>query len=72
MIILAISTSSNICSAALLNDSSTILELNINDSKTHSVNLMPLIDELLKLRNLSISNIDLYACDNGPRFFYRN
>lgn len=69
MIILAISTSSNICSVSLLEDDKCIQELNISDVKTHSENLMPLIDELLKTSNISLDNISLIACDNGPGSF---
>lgn len=71
MTILAISTSSNACSVALLDDDNLIKELNIIDEKTHSEKLLPLIDELLKETETDISSINLIACDNGPRFFYR-
>ncbi|MGN1352330.1 MAG: tRNA threonylcarbamoyladenosine biosynthesis protein TsaB [Clostridia bacterium] len=71
MKILAISTSSKVCSVALLDNDVCIKELNIIDEKTHSENLLPLIDKLLKETNVDISDIELIACDNGPRFFYR-
>ena len=69
MIILAISTSSNVCSVALLSDDSCIKELNTINEKTHSENLLPLIDELLKSTNTDVSAINLIACDNGPGSF---
>ena len=72
MTILAISTSSNNCSVALLKDNYTIKELNIDGSRSHSEKLMPLIEELLDLSNTNLSNIDLIASDNGPRIFHRN
>lgn len=72
MIILSISTSSNICSVALLKDTVCIEELNIDDGKTHSEKLMPLIEELLNKNDMKLSNIDLLSCDIGPRFVYRN
>ena len=71
MKILAISTSSKVCSVALLDNDVCIKELNIIDEKTHSENLLPLIDKLLKETNVDISDIELIACENGPRFFYR-
>ena len=70
MKILAISTSSVTCSVALLEDDNIIQELNICNEKTHSEKLMPLIDELLQTNGITLSNIGLIACDNGPRFFY--
>lgn len=71
MTILAISTSSSACSVALLDNDKLIKELNIIDEKTHSEKLLPLIDQLLKETKTDISSINLIACDNGPRFFYR-
>ena len=72
MKILSISTSTSIASCAICEDEKTILELNINNTKTHSETLFPLIEELLSKTNLKINDIDLIACDIGPRFFYWN
>ena len=69
MLILAISTSSKVCSVALLEDSTVLKELNIENQKTHSENLIPLIDNLFKGTDLNISNVGLIACDNGPGSF---
>lgn len=69
MLILAISTSSKICSVALLEDENCIKELNIENQKTHSENLVPLIDELVKTTGKALSQLDLIACDNGPGSF---
>ena len=69
MLTLAISTSSKTCSVALLEDDKPIKELNIDNLKTHSENLVPLIDELLKTVNKKVSEIDLIACDVGPGSF---
>ncbi len=72
MKILSISTSSNIASVSISEDDNCILELNIDNNKTHSETLMPLIDELFRTTNINLSDIDLVACDVGPRFIYRN
>lgn len=69
MKILAISTSSNTASVALLEDNICIQELNICNEKTHSEKLMPLVDNLLKTNNITLSNINLLACDIGPGSF---
>lgn len=69
MKILAIDTSSKICSVAILEDNKKIEELNINDGKTHSENLMPLIDEILKKSNIKLKDIELFACSVGPGSF---
>ncbi len=72
MKILSISTSSNIASVSISENDSCILELNINNNKTHSETLMPLIDKLFKTINLKLCDINCIACDVGPRFIYWN
>lgn len=69
MLILGISTSSNIASVAISKDAECIKELNINNNKTHSETLVPLINELLKKTNIKLQDINLLACDNGPGSF---
>ena len=69
MLILAISTSSNTCSVSILEDENCIKELNIINQRTHSENLMPLIDTLFNETKLSLKDINLIACDNGPGSF---
>ena len=69
MKILAIDTSSSICSAAILEDNNLIDENILDNGKTHSENLMPLIDELLKRNNMQLNSIDLIACCPGPGSF---
>lgn len=69
MKILSISTSSSIASVCLSEDANCIKELNINNLKTHSETLVPLIDKLLNECNVSLSDINLIACDVGPGSF---
>lgn len=72
MKILSISTSSNIASVSISENDDCILELNINNNKTHSETLMPLIEEVFKKSNLELSDINAIACDIGPRIIYWN
>ena len=69
MKILSIDTSSKICSVAVLEDDNLITEKHIDDEKTHSQKLMPLIDEVLLSCNLSLYDFDLYTCCIGPGSF---
>lgn len=69
MKILAIDTSSKICSVSILEDKNVILEKHSDDEKTHSQKLMPLIDELFSETNLALNNIDLLSCCLGPGSF---
>lgn len=69
MKILAIDTSSKICSVSILEDKNVIIEKHNDDEKTHSQKLMPIIDETLKESNLNLDNIELLACSQGPGSF---
>ena len=69
MKILGISTSSNIATVCLSEDEEVIKEININNTKTHSETLVPLIDNLLKETNTNLSEVNLLACDIGPGSF---
>jgi tRNA threonylcarbamoyl adenosine modification protein YeaZ len=67
--ILAIDTSSKICSVSILENENVIIEKHNDDEKTHSQKLMPIIDETFKQANLSLDDIDLLACCQGPGSF---
>lgn len=69
MKILSFDTSSNICSVCILEDTNVLLEKYIEDEKTHSQKLMPLIDEILSEANLTLSDFDLFVCCTGPGSF---
>lgn len=69
MKILAVDTATAVCSVAILEDKNVILEKTLETVNTHSVTLMPLIQEVLSECNLSLSDIDLFACDKGPGSF---
>lgn len=69
MKILAIDTSSKICSVAITEDTNKIIQLHSDDEKTHSVKLMPMVDEAFKSTNLNLDDINLMACSVGPGSF---
>lgn len=69
MKILAIDTSALTATAAILEDDVLLGEISITTKLTHSQTIMPMIDELLKKVSLDISDIDLFACSEGPGSF---
>lgn len=69
MKILAIDSSSDVCSVALLENDNLIDEINLENGKTHSENLLPLMDEILKKNNMDIKDIELLGCSVGPGSF---
>lgn len=69
MKILAIDTTGSVSSVAVVSDKFTISEFTINNKKTHSETLMPMIEMTLKYANTEMEEIDYIACSNGPGSF---
>ena len=69
MKILAVDTSSKLCSVAILEDKNLIKKLELDNGLTHSETLMPLIQQILNKCSLSLNNINLLVSDIGPGSF---
>jgi tRNA threonylcarbamoyl adenosine modification protein YeaZ len=69
MKILAIDTSSKICAVAILEDEKVIDEIILDNGKTHSENLMPILKECLERNNLELKDMNLLAVSVGPGSF---
>lgn len=69
MTILGIEASGNVGSVAVIKDGVLIGEYTINNKKTHSQTLLPMIDELLKRADIKLSDIDAFAVSKGPGSF---
>ena len=70
MLILGIDTSTNVGTVAIYSDTKgTLGEISVNINKTHSENIMVMIDELFKLTNTTINDIDKIAVSIGPGSF---
>jgi tRNA threonylcarbamoyladenosine biosynthesis protein TsaB len=69
MKILSIDTSSEVCGVALLENENLIDDNSLSNGKTHSENLMLLLEEILKRNNFNIKDIELIACTVGPGSF---
>jgi tRNA threonylcarbamoyladenosine biosynthesis protein TsaB len=69
MRILAIDTSTMISTVTISEDNKIIGDFNVNQEKTHSESLVPMIETLLRLLGLSLDDIDLFAIARGPGSF---
>jgi tRNA threonylcarbamoyladenosine biosynthesis protein TsaB len=67
--ILAIETSTEICSAALVHENSALTHRSVNEKNIHSELLMVLIDEILKEANVSLKSLEAIAVSIGPGSF---
>lgn len=69
MNILSIDTSTSTASVALATEERIIAESSFICARTLSAHLIPEIERLLALANLSVHDIDLFACAIGPGSF---
>ena len=69
MKVLAIDTSTLVSSVAVIEDNVVLGEMSLNQEMTHSENLVPMVDEVLKNIQVDIKEIDLYAVSVGPGSF---
>ncbi|MCQ2457427.1 MAG: tRNA (adenosine(37)-N6)-threonylcarbamoyltransferase complex dimerization subunit type 1 TsaB [Clostridia bacterium] len=69
MRILAIDTSGPVCGVAVTDGGRVLAEQTVLNSRTHSANLMPMTDRVLKDAGLSINEIERIACVTGPGSF---
>ena len=69
MNILAIDTSTMISTVTIANDSEILGDFNVNQQKTHSESLVPMIETLLNLLGMEIKDIDEFVIAEGPGSF---
>lgn len=70
MLILGIDTSTKICSCALFDsEKGLVAETSLSVIKNHSNIIMPVIDNLFKISNFTISDVDKFAVAIGPGSF---
>jgi tRNA threonylcarbamoyladenosine biosynthesis protein TsaB len=69
MKVLAVDTSAQIASVAVVDESGLIGEFTLNHGKTHSQMLIHMIAELLSKLEMSPKDIDLFAVSIGPGSF---
>lgn len=69
MKILALDTTAQVCTVAITEDTRLIAEMTVNTGNTHSETLLPLVEQILKMSELTLDDIDCFACSTGPGSF---
>lgn len=69
MKILGIESASMVASAAIVEDGNLIAEYTVNHKKTHSQTLLPMIDEIVRMTETELSDVDGIAISAGPGSF---
>lgn len=69
MKILAFDSSGLVASVAILTEDTLLAEYTVNFKKTHSQTLLPMIDEIVKMTEQDLNEIDAIAVAAGPGSF---
>ena len=69
MRILGLDSSGIVASVAVVEDDVLVAEYTINYKKTHSQTLLPMIDEICRMTETDVSDIDIVAVSDGPGSF---
>lgn len=69
MLILAVDTTTNHGSVALLKNTNLLAEVNCSSSLTHSERLLPAVDLILSQSGLTIKDVEAFAVATGPGSF---
>ena len=69
MRILALDSSGLVASVAIASEEALLAEYTINYKKTHSQTLLPMLDEIVRMANLDLSEVNAIAITAGPGSF---
>ena len=69
MIILALDSTALTGSVSLCRDRKLLASFTLNTGNTHSETLLPSVEAVLKLCDLTAADVDLFACAKGPGSF---
>ena len=69
MKILALDSTANTSTVALLEDEHLIAQYTVNTKNTHSETLLPMVKSLLQASDTAVDEIDAFAVANGPGSF---
>ena len=69
MKILGVDTSGLVASVAVVEDETLLAEYTINYKKTHSQTLLPMLDEVVRMTELDLADMDAIAVSAGPGSF---
>ncbi|NLK27416.1 MAG: tRNA (adenosine(37)-N6)-threonylcarbamoyltransferase complex dimerization subunit type 1 TsaB [Clostridiales bacterium] len=69
MKLIALDSSGLVASVAIVTEDAVLAEYTVNYKKTHSQTLLPMLDEIVKMAKLDLSEIDGIAIAEGPGSF---
>ena len=67
--ILALDSTAEVSTVAVCKGEKLLSEITINTGNTHSQTLLPAVEQALKMAELTVNDIDVFACSTGPGSF---
>ncbi len=67
--ILALDSTAEVSSVCVCEGERLVCEVTVNTGNTHSQTLLPAVEQALKMAELSVNDIDVFACSTGPGSF---
>lgn len=69
MKVLVLESSGLVASVAIVTEEAVLAEYTVNYKKTHSQTLLPMLDEIVRMVNLDLADVDAVAVSAGPGSF---
>lgn len=67
--ILALDSTAEVSSVCVCEGERLICEMTVNTGNTHSQTLLPAVEQTLRMAEMTVNDIDLFACSTGPGSF---
>lgn len=69
IMILALDSTAEVSTVAVCQGDRLLSEITVNTGNTHSATLLPAVEQALKMAEITVNDIDLFACSTGPGSF---
>lgn len=67
--ILALDSTAEVSSVCVCEGERLVCEITVNTGNTHSQTLLPAVEQTLKMAEMTVNDIDVFACSTGPGSF---
>ena len=69
LIILALDSTAEVSSVAVCDRERLLSEITVNTGNTHSATLLPAVEQALRMAEITVNDVDVFACSTGPGSF---
>ena len=69
LIILALDSTAEVSTVAVCDRERLLSEITVNTGNTHSATLLPAVEQALKMAEITVNDVDVFACSTGPGSF---